>query len=123
VILSKDDASGAGWWLRVEDGKAKFAVQDGAVEDGARFASVTQPTVINDDVWHDIKAVRDSRLRIWVDDQEDVLNDEATHHDYTQECASLANDAPVRIGGFNTRNDTWFNGDIAFVRIERPAFK
>ena len=54
-LVAKDlAATSPSWWLRVENGKARFLISDNTVE-RVLYSSVN----INDGQWHHIAAVRD----------------------------------------------------------------
>ena len=102
------------WWLRVENGKARFLVSDSASE--RVFSSAAS---INTGQWHHIAAVRDAtnpgakELRLFVDGQPSgSLADTTT--------GTFANGNALWIGRYNagTRQLT---GDIDLIRITPAA--
>ena len=98
------------WWLRVENGVARFLIDD--VDLGS--SSVSSSLTVADGAWRHVAAVRDvlrDELRIYVDH---VLVGVAA--DTTT--GTLANDQDLRIGAFNSSSRE-FVGDIDFVRISR----
>jgi sialidase-1 len=103
------------WWFRVENGKLRFLVSDGAVEN-----AVTATTLVNDGQWHHAAAVRDARLpaqkvlRLYLDGLllTNIL-------DNTTE--SLANAQPLNIGRFGASATRNLTGDIDLVRITPKA--
>lgn len=110
-LISKDVGSNQpSFWMRVEDGKARFLVSD-----TSNTSFVTSSVSVNDGDWHSLTAIRDTvndQLRIYVDF---VLV--GTAADTT--IASLANANPLVIGGFNnaTAGTKQFVGDIDFIRV------
>lgn len=115
ALVAKDlGAFSPSWWLRVEDGKARFLISDTAAE-----PNLSSTVAVNDGAWHHISAVRDSsdpdnkRLRIYINGQ--AAGDVA---DTTTQ--SLANAQALWIGRFNNGNHL-FTGDIDFVRITPAA--
>lgn len=110
-LIAKDFAPFApSWWLRVEDGKARFLVSDTAVE-----SVVTSSASINDGQWHHIAAVRDAtvaaakQLRIYIDGQlSGTVADTTT--------GSFANGQDLWLGRYNN-GARLFTGDIDLARI------
>ena len=102
------------WWLRVENGKARFLVSDSSAE--RVFLSTAN---INTGNWHHIAAVRDAtnpankQLRLFIDGQPSgSLADTTT--------GSFANGNALWIGRYNN-NTRQLTGDIDFVRITPAA--
>ena len=114
-LIAKDFAPFApSWWLRVDGGKARFLVCDGAVE-----PIVTSTAFINDGQWHHIAAVRDStvaaskQLRIYIDGQlSGSLADTTT--------GSFANHQDLWLGRYNN-GTRMFTGAIDLARITPQA--
>ncbi len=113
ALVAKDwDVDRPSWWLRIEDGVARFLIDDAP----AGFSSVASSVSVTDGEWRHVAAVRDvvrDELRIYVDHQlAGVATDTTT--------GSLANDRDIVIGAFNSGGRE-FVGDIDFVRISRGA--
>ena len=110
-LIAKDFATLApSWWLRVEGGKVRFLVCDGAVE-----LVVTSAASINDGQWHHVAAVRDAtiaankQLRIYIDGQlSGTLADTTT--------GSFANSQDLWLGRYNN-GTRLFTGEIDLARI------
>lgn len=104
------------WWWRVENGRLRFLVCDGAVE---RIATAATP-LVNDGQWHHAAAVRDTRvpetklLRIYLDGVllTNVVDDTT---------GSLANAQPLNVGRFGNSATRNLAGDIDLVRITPKA--
>lgn len=115
ALVAKDlGPTSPSWWLRVENGKARFLVSDNSTE--RVFYSTAN---INDGQWHHIAAVRDAtdpankQLRLFIDGQPSgTLADTTT--------GTFANGNALWIGRFNSgsRNLT---GEIDLVRITPAA--
>lgn len=107
AIISKDSVSSKSWYLRVENGYAKFVISDSANSPG-----VTSSVQVNDGNWHTIYAGRDvdqDKLLIYVDG---ILRGSAT--DTTT--STLTSGENIRIGNFN-HYSRQFIGDIDYVAI------
>lgn len=104
------------WWFRVENGKLRFLVCDGSVENAATVSTA----LVNDGQWHHAVAVRDTRipvtklLRIYLDGL--LLTNVV---DATTD--SLANAQPLNIGRFGASSTRNLTGDIDMVRITPKA--
>lgn len=104
------------WWFRVENGKLRFLVCDGVVENAATALT----PLVNDGQWHHAAAVRDTRipttklLRIYLDG---VLLTNVL--DNTTD--SLANAQPLNIGRFGASVTRNLTGDMDMVRITPKA--
>lgn len=104
------------WWLRVENGRLRFLVCDGALE---RVATAAAP-LVNDGQWHHAAAVRDTRvpeqkvLRLFLDGV--LLTNVA---DTTTQ--SLANAQPLNVGRFGNSSTRNLTGDIDLVRLTPRA--
>ena len=117
ALVAKDvGALSPSWWLRVENGKARFLVADATAE-----AIVQSSAAINTGGWVHVAAVRDAsdpaakRLRVYVDG---VLS--GTAADTTSQ--GLANGNAVWIGRFNA-GTRLLSGDVDFVRITPAALE
>jgi hypothetical protein len=102
------------WWLRVENGKARFLISDNATE--RVFYSTAN---INTGEWHHVAAVRDAtdpankQLRLYIDGHPSgTLADTTT--------GTLANGNALWIGRFNS-GSRLLTGDIDLVRITPAA--
>lgn len=104
------------WWFRVENGKLRFLVCDGAVENAATALT----PLVNDGEWHHAAAVRDTRmpatklLRIYLDGV--LLTNVADNT-----TGSLANAHPLSVGRFGASATRNLTGDIDMVRITPKA--
>jgi sialidase-1 len=114
-LISKDVGSNAAsFWLRIEDGVARFLVSD-----PANSAIVSSPMPVNDGEWHHIAAMRDvatDELRMYID-----YALVATVTDTTTGNFSNTND--LMIGAFNNPGTgvKQFIGDIDYVAIRSGA--
>ena len=103
----------ASWWLRVDNGRARFFV-----DDATHASVVASDRPINDGQWHHIAAVRDAdqrKLRVYVDGQlAGEIDDKTTD--------APANTRDIRIGQFNDGNRR-FVGDIDHVRLSGRALE
>ncbi|WP_432800213.1 exo-alpha-sialidase [Poriferisphaera sp. WC338] len=114
-LIAKDVGSNSeSYWLRIQDGKVRFFVDDGN-ETAAAKSSVR----VDDDEWHHVAAVRDAatnQLKLYLDH---VLID--TKVDDTT--GSFANNRDLIIGAFNSSSpgDRRFHGDVQFARISQGA--
>jgi sialidase-1 len=114
-LIAKDFAPfSPSWWLRVEGGKARFLVCDGAVE-----PVVTSTAFINDGQWHHVAAVRDAtviaakQLRIYIDGQlSGTVADTTT--------SSFANGQDLWLGRYNN-GTRLLTGEIDLARITPQA--
>lgn len=108
ALIAKDvGPSTPSWWLRIQDGKARFWMDDGE----SAFSVVSERTV-SDGRWHELSVVRDAERRyVWM-----LLDGKpvAEAEDITQ--GDLANQADVSIGAFNN-GGRQFQGEIACVEI------
>jgi sialidase-1 len=115
ALLAKDlGPTSPSWWLRVENGKARFLVSDSTRE--RVFSSTAN---INTGQWHHIAAVRDAsnpaarELRLFIDGQlSGTLADTTT--------GTFANGNALWIGRFNS-GSRLLTGDIDLVRITPQA--
>lgn len=56
ALVAKDAGTGiSSWWLRIQDGKVRFFL-----DDGSSSASVTGDTSVSDGQWHEVIAARDA---------------------------------------------------------------
>jgi autotransporter-associated beta strand protein len=115
ALVAKDLAAlSPSWWLRVENGKARFLVADNTAE-----PNISSAASINTGQWVHIAAVRDAthpaskQLRVYVNG---TLSGSTT--DTTT--ASLANGQAVWIGRYNA-GTRLLTGDVDFVRITPQA--
>lgn len=114
-LIAKDFAPFApSWWLRVDNGKARFLVSDTAGD-----SVVTSAAFINDDQWHHIAAVRDAtvaaskQLRIYIDGQlSGTVADNTT--------GSFANGQDLWVGRYNN-GTRLLTGAIDLARITPQA--
>ena len=102
------------YWLRIQDGKLRFFI-----DDGSHSSSVTSSVGVTDNIWHHAAAVRDAgtkELRLYVDYK---LVGRAT--DTTT--GSFANDNDFLIGSFNASspNKKRYRGYINLVRVSMKA--
>ena len=102
------------FWLRIQDGKVRFFI-----DDGTRTASVTTPDVVADGTWQRIAAVRDAgarQLRLYVN-----ATLVATAVDNTT--GDLDNRSNLIIGAFNSSSPgrKRFKGDIHVTRLSMDA--
>ena len=108
ALVSKDVGTGyPSWWFRVQDGLLRFFVTDGTTS-----GSVYSDVKVNDGVWHEAVAVRntqDQKVRIYLDGQLSGEADDTT-------TASLANDNAVMVGRFNSGTCS-FIGEIDRVSV------
>ena len=103
------------WWFRVENGKLRFLVSDGTVEN-----AVTASKLVNDGQWHHAAAVRDARipstkvLRIFLDSvlQTNIVDNTT---------GSLANGMPLNVGRFGASSTRNLTGDVDMARITPRA--
>ena len=114
-LISKDvGPNQPSYWLRVEDGEARFLVSD-----PSHTASVTSAAVVNDGQWHYLTAIRDAdsdQLSIYVDfELAGVAADTTT--------GGFANASDLMIGAFNSASagTKQFVGDIDFIRVSAGA--
>lgn len=110
-LISKDvGANRPSYWLRVEDGKARFLVSD-----PSNTSFVTSSATVNDGDWHYLTAIRDAeldQLRIYVDfELAGTISDSTT--------GGFANANDLIVGAFNnaTAGTKQFVGDIDFIRV------
>ncbi|MEQ9459972.1 MAG: exo-alpha-sialidase [Phycisphaeraceae bacterium] len=114
-LISKDvGPSQPSFWLRLQDGRPRFLI-----DDGSSVASVFPSEIVTDGNWHHLAAVRDAEsneLRLY-------LNREliGTSADNTTDAFANGND--LIIGAFNASSpgDRRFVGDIDMVRIAMAA--
>ncbi|MFN8445016.1 MAG: LamG-like jellyroll fold domain-containing protein [Caldilineaceae bacterium] len=108
AILSKDVAGGqAAWWTRLENGKYRFLLDDGA---GHQPALTSSATVTNGA--HILMSYRDrggNLLRLGVDGTTQSTADTTN--------AALANSNPLIIGNFNSETNRQLSGDIAEIIV------
>jgi sialidase-1 len=114
-LISKDVGSNTpSYWLRVENGFARFFL-----DDGSSTTSIIGSTFVADGNWHHLVAVRDAEhgeLRLYLDEGLDGSKGDLTS-------GSFANDNDLLIGAFNASSAgvKRFEGDIAFARISGEA--
>jgi sialidase-1 len=114
AIIAKDNSVGTGkqWWLRVENGYAKFLICDGE----GHQPSVTSSVKVNtDSSWVHIRAGRnvdEDRLEMYINGNLDNTATDTT-------TASLKSDSNIRIGNFNNYSRQ-FIGKISYVRVLFP---
>lgn len=115
ALVAKDlGSTSPSWWLRVENGKARFLVSDIATECGL-FSTAD----INTGEWVHIAAVRDAadatdkQLRLYIDGQAAGSLADTTS-------GSFANAQALWIGRFNS-GSRLLTGDIDLVRITPAA--
>jgi sialidase-1 len=103
------------WWLRVENGRLRFLVCDGAVE-----VVLTAAQLVNDGQWHHVAAVRDARVPdakwLWL-----YLDGVQLTNRLDTTTASLANQQPLNVGRFGNSATRNLTGDIDLVRITPVA--
>ena len=112
ALVAKDYGSKLpSWWLRVENGKARFLVADTQIE-----PNISTTNLVNDGNWHHVAAVRDATnptnktLRLYLDG---TLNNSGA--DGTTE--SQANAQPLNIGRFGASSARNLTGEIDMLRI------
>lgn len=110
ALVAKDVAPNSkSWWLRVQDGRLRFLVNDGPVT-----VSVWSSSTVCDGKWYEVLAVRDAirkTLKMYVNG---ILESEIA--DTTTD--GFENTNAVFIGCFNTAASS-FSGDIAKVQLYR----
>ena len=117
ALVAKDlGPTSPSWWLRLENGKARFLISD-----NTRERALSSTANIHTGNWHHVAAVRDAtdpankQLRLFIDGQASgTLADTTT--------GSLANGNAVWIGRFNS-GSRLLTGDIDFVRITPAALQ
>ena len=113
TLVSNDNGSNAGWWLRLVNGDVSFSVIDTDTTQITATSALAAEDKVNDGDWVYVLAVRDAgedQLRIFAES-----TTIATAVDTT--AAPVANDVDVRIGRANSGTPYQFVGDIDFVRI------
>jgi len=114
-LVAKDvGASTPSYWLRVQDGRLRFFVDDGATN-----ASVLSAETVNDGEWRHVAATFDravNEIRLYV-------NHALVGTQVGIPSGSLANNNDLMIGAFNASSpgDRRFVGDIDLVRISMGA--
>ncbi len=115
-LVSKDVGPNiSSYWLRVEEGKVRFLVADGA----GHQPNVRSDVPVNDGGWHHVAAVRDrdsEQLRVYVDYVLAGMTADTT-------VGGLGNGNDLLIGAFNdgAAGIKQFIGAIDFVRISGEA--
>jgi hypothetical protein len=108
-LVAKDVGSNSqSWWLRVQDGKVRFLV-----DNSTQTTSVVSGQYVSDNKWHEVLAVNkgsSSTLELYLDGS---LAGQATTAG-----GSYANDNDVSIGVFNSGACS-FIGDIDLVQMYR----
>jgi len=116
-LIAKDvGANSPSYWLRIQDGRLRFLIDDGT-QTANVFSPINLP--ISDGQWHHVAAVRDAasnELRLFVDYQ--LV---ATAADTTTGGFGNANN--LIVGAFNASSpgDRRFNGDLHLTRIAMQA--
>ena len=109
AIVSKDSGSGnPQWWLRIENGKVRFHIND-----GNDATSIWSNNTVNDGQWHYIVVGRDAKhkqMHISIDHQIETTVTDSTTQD-------LSNTLDVVVGGFNLSTTRYFDGKIDFVHV------
>ncbi len=109
-LVSKDvGANTKSWWLRVQDGKLRFLIDDSTVT-----ASVWSTSTVCDGKWYEVIATRDAStqtLKMYVNGKLEGQSVDNT----TQ---GFVNTNAVSVGCFNTTSSS-FIGDIAKVQLYR----
>lgn len=108
ALVAKDvGPSRPSWWLRVQDGRARFLM-----DDGESSVSIYSDKLVSDGKWHDLTVFRnaDSR-RLYM-----ILNGRISNpvSDFTE--GDFVNENNVAIGSFNNGTSR-FVGDIERVEI------
>src|SRR5690606_35795656 len=101
ALIAKDvGASSPSWWLRIQDGKARFWMDDGKTS-----VAVNSEAAVSDGLWHELAVVRDAETR----SVRMILDGElvAEVEDFTT--GDFANRADISIGAFN-RGGRHFRG-------------
>jgi hypothetical protein len=110
ALVSKDvGPNSKSWWLRVQDGKLRFLVNDGPVT-----VSVWSVSTVCDGAWYEVMAVRDAASRTLKMYVNGILENEIA--DTTTE--GFENTNAVSVGCFNTAAAS-FIGDIARIQLYR----
>ncbi|MBN8456260.1 MAG: exo-alpha-sialidase [Verrucomicrobia bacterium] len=116
-LVAKDlAATSPSWWLRVENGKARFLISDNTVE-RVFYSAAT----INDGQWHHIAAVRDAtvpankQLRLYIDGTLSGSLADTTVN-------TLANGQAVWVGRYNA-GTRYLTGEVDMVRITPSALQ
>ncbi len=109
-LVAKDvGTSQPSWWFRVQAGKLVFFV-----DDGSESTLVRSNLLVNDNIWHEAIAFRDSEQKILQIYLDGVLSGESLD-DTT---GTYANDNDLVIGSFNDGSRS-FIGEIDKVQIVR----
>jgi len=110
ILIAKDvNSDTAAWWLRVQDGKIRFFVDD-SNNSGSAYSTVT----VSDGDWHEVIAYHSAdagTMGVIVDGQA------STPISYSM-TGSYANDGDICIGSFNDGSKA-FIGDIDKIQIYR----
>jgi len=112
ALVSKDvGPKSPSWWLRVQDGRVRFFM-----EDSTNVLDVWSSSIVTNNQWHQVRIIRDTakcEVYLYLDD---FLEDTQTDNIL----GAVANSNNVVVGKFNAvaRN---FNGDIASVQIYKAA--
>jgi hypothetical protein len=110
ALVAKDvGTSTQSWWLRVQDGKARFLV-----DNGTQTTSVISGRYVSDGKWHELLAVHKSSSAVL----EMYLDGELTAQTPAIAGGSYANGNAVSVGVFNNGTCS-FIGDIDLVQIYR----
>lgn len=112
ALVAKDvGPSSPSWWLRVQDGRIRFFI-----EDGTNAVSLWSVSTVTNNQWHQVRIIRDpaqDQIYLYLDEHlEDSKADVVA--------GSVANSNNLVVGKFNASTCD-FIGDISSVRIYKAA--
>lgn len=114
-LIAKDVGAGTpSYWLRIQDGKVRFLL-----DDGTNVSSVTSATSVTNGDWFHVAAVRDvdnGQLKIYINEVLDATATDITTGDFS-------NNNDLLIGAFNASSpgSKRYNGDMLLTRISLGA--